>query len=109
MADIRQYSVPPQKLGIDNEENSLLKKERTRIHQPPWQNTKKGVINVTADMIADVCRDGVVEIGETKLGILRSEIATRSLRSGAAMAMHLDEVPVFSIMLVGRWSSTSGG
>ena len=59
-------------------------------------------------MIADLCRDGVVTIGETKLGILiRSEIGTKSIRSGAVMAMYLSGVPVFSIMLIGRWLSTA--
>jgi len=58
-------------------------------------------------MIADLCCDGVVTIGETKLGIRRSEIGTRSICSGAAMAMYLVGVPVFSIMLIGRWSSTA--
>ncbi len=58
-------------------------------------------------MIADLCRDRVVTIGETKLGILRSEIGTHSIRSGAAIAMYLSGVPVFSIMLIGRWSSTA--
>jgi hypothetical protein len=65
------------------------------------------IINITGEMIADVCRDGVVSIGETKQGIRRSEIGTRSIRSGAAMAMYLARVPVFSIMLIGRWSSTA--
>jgi hypothetical protein len=61
-------------------------------------------------MIADLCRDRVgvvVPIGETKLGIRRSEIRTRSIRSGAAMAMYLPGVPVFWIMLIGRWTSTA--
>ena len=58
-------------------------------------------------MIADLCHDGVVTNGETKLGIHRSEIGTKSIRSGAAMAMYLSGVPVFSIMLIGRWSTTA--
>jgi hypothetical protein len=33
------------------------------------------------------------------------EISTRSLRSGAAMEMYLAGVPVYTIMLIGRWSS----
>ena len=58
-------------------------------------------------MIADLCRDGVVTIEETKLGILQSEIGTTSICSGAAIAMYLSGVPVFSIMLIGSWSSTA--
>jgi hypothetical protein len=56
-------------------------------------------------MVANLLKDGVVAIGETKLGIQRHEIGTHSIRSGAAMAMYLAGVPVFSIMLIGRWSS----
>ena len=44
-------------------------------------------------------------IGESKLGFKISDIGTHSLRSGAAMAMYLDDVPVYTIMLIGRWSS----
>jgi hypothetical protein len=58
-------------------------------------------------MIVNLIRDGVVTIGETKLGIVRSEIGSKSIRSGAAMAMYLEGTPVFSIMLVGHWSSTA--
>ncbi len=68
---------------------------------------KNLIINVTAHMIANLCRDGVVTIGETKLGIRQSEIETRSICLGAAMAMYLSGVPIFLIMLIGRWSSTA--
>ena len=44
-------------------------------------------------------------LGESTLGFKISEIGTHSIRSGAAMAMYLDDVPVYTIMLIGRWSS----
>ena len=50
-------------------------------------------------------RTAVFDIGEKKLVIKQEEIGTHSLRSGAAMAMHLAEVPVYTIMIMGRWSS----
>ena len=68
---------------------------------------RKKLISVTSDMIINLIRDGVVGIGETKLGIERWEVGTHSIRSGAAMAMYLADVPIFSIMLIGRWSSTA--
>jgi hypothetical protein len=48
-------------------------------------------------MIADLCRNGAVTIGETKLGINQSEIGTNSICSGAAMAMYVSILvtPVF--------------
>jgi hypothetical protein len=56
-------------------------------------------------MISNLLKDGVVDIGETKLGIQCLEVGTHSIQSGAAMAMYLAGVPIFSIMLIGRWSS----
>ena len=50
-------------------------------------------------------RAAATSIGETTLGFSINEIGTHSIRSGAAMAMYLDEVPVYTIMLIGRWSS----
>jgi hypothetical protein len=44
-------------------------------------------------------------VGYEKLGIKKGEIGTHSLRSGAAMAMYLGEVPVYTIMMLGCWSS----
>jgi hypothetical protein len=68
---------------------------------------KNTIINVTAEMIADLCRNGVVAIGQTKLGIRRSEIGTSFICSGAAMAMYVSGVPILMIMIIGRWSSTA--
>ena len=50
-------------------------------------------------------RTAVTIIGEELLGFTASEIGTHSIRSGAAMAMYLDNVPIFTIMLIGRWKS----
>ncbi len=65
------------------------------------------IISITSEMIVNLIRDGIVAIGETKHGINQSEIGSKSIRSGAAMAMYLAGTPVFSIMLVGRWPSTA--
>jgi hypothetical protein len=44
-------------------------------------------------------------IGRDILGFDAFEVGTHSLRSAAAMAMYLAGVPVYTIMLIGRWSS----
>jgi hypothetical protein len=44
-------------------------------------------------------------VGPDSLGFSAKEIGLHSARSGAAMAMYLAHVPVFTIMLLGRWSS----
>eukprot|EP00957_Ditylum_brightwellii_P207179 15351855-Ditylum_brightwellii.AAC.1 len=50
-------------------------------------------------------RSAVVAIGEDKLGFKAEDVGTHSIRSGAAISMFLDNVTVFLIILVGRWSS----
>jgi hypothetical protein len=44
-------------------------------------------------------------IGSDELGFTSDQLGLHSARSGAAMAMCLAGVPVFTIMLLGRWSS----
>jgi len=44
-------------------------------------------------------------IGPDSLGFTADKICLHSACSGAAMAMYLAGVPVFTIMLLGRWSS----
>ncbi len=39
------------------------------------------------------------------MGFTPEQIGLHSARSGAAMAMYLAGVPVYTIMLIGRWSS----
>ncbi len=64
-------------------------------------------ISITSKMISNLIKDGIVAIGNTKLGILCSKVRTHSIRCRAAMAMYLAGVPIFSIMLIGQWSSTA--
>jgi hypothetical protein len=47
----------------------------------------------------------VTVLGPDSLGYTASEIGLHSARSGAAMAIYLAHVTVFTIMLLGRWSS----
>ncbi len=44
-------------------------------------------------------------VGSASLGFEPKEIGTHSLHSGAAMEMYLAGVPVYTVMLIGRWSS----
>jgi hypothetical protein len=63
------------------------------------------IANVTSDDVRRVLRVAATVLGEEALGFKPSEIGTHSIKSGAAMAMHLAEVPVYTIMIIGRWSS----
>jgi hypothetical protein len=46
-------------------------------------------------------------VGPDTLGFTAKEIGLHSTRSGAAMAMYLADISVFTIMLLGRWSSNA--
>jgi hypothetical protein len=49
----------------------------------------------------------VIHVGKDNLGFKVSKMGTHSIRSGAAMAMYLANTPVFTIMLIGHWSSNA--
>jgi len=44
-------------------------------------------------------------MGPDELGFTEDDIGTHSNRSSAAMNMYLNGIPVYTIMLLGRWSS----
>jgi hypothetical protein len=62
-------------------------------------------VGLTGKQMISLIRRAAKSIGSKRLGFDPKELGTHSIRSGAAMAMHLDGVPVYSIMLIGRWSS----
>lgn len=70
-----------------------------------WNRGK--IEHITSNMIEKALGDGVTAYGEATLRIKRNEVGTHSIRTGAAMAMYLGGVPVFAIMMIGRWSSDS--
>jgi hypothetical protein len=63
------------------------------------------ITQVKSKQMVGVLRDAVQAIGEGVLNIKVDEIGTHSIRSGAAMAMVMGGLPVYMIMLMGRWSS----
>jgi hypothetical protein len=58
-------------------------------------------------ILADL-RAAVSALGRDFLGFnTEADVGLQFLHSGAAMAMYLGSVPVFTIMLIGRWSSNA--
>jgi hypothetical protein len=55
-------------------------------------------------LLKQLCR-ATKAIGKEELGFSENQIGLHSARSGAAMAMYLAGIPVYIIMLIGRWSS----
>jgi len=56
-------------------------------------------------MIVQALEAAVVSVENDVLEINKNEIGTHLIRSGAAMATYLGECPVYTIMILGWWSS----
>jgi len=68
-----------------------------------WKNNR--IEHITSKQIVDAINTAAEAIGWESLGVKKGDFGTHSIRSGGAMAMYLDEVPIFTIMMIGRWSS----
>ena len=68
-----------------------------------WRNDM--VEHITSTEMIEAIRAAVIGIGEDQLGIKADDVGTHSIRSSAEMAMYLVECPVYTIMMIGRWSS----
>jgi hypothetical protein len=70
-----------------------------------YQNSLGALCSLTSKTVLINLRSGARSLGSSHLGYSEMDIGTHSIRSAAAMAMYLAGVPVFTIMLIGRWSS----
>ena len=70
-----------------------------------WNPNCKQVGYITSNMILESLKWAVDELGVDHLGFTSDEIGCHSIRSGAAMAMYLNNVKTYTIMLQGRWCS----
>ena len=63
--------------------------------------------HVKSEEMVAALRDAVVAMQARGVcfGFEAEDIGTHSIRSGAAMGMYLGECPVYTIMMIGRWSS----
>jgi hypothetical protein len=70
-----------------------------------YQDASGALCSISSKTVLHNLRAAARSIGQNHLGYGEMDIGTHSIRSGAAMAMYLAGVPVFTIMLIGRWSS----
>ncbi len=70
-----------------------------------YQTLDGKIHHFTGKEILARLRLAAASIGLEELGFTPSQIGLHSARSGAAMAMYLAGVPIFTIVLLGRWSS----
>jgi hypothetical protein len=68
-------------------------------------DTKGNFYYITGPQLLKWVRLTATAIGKDVLGFHPKDIGLHSAGSGAAMAMYLSGVPVYTIMLLGRWSS----
>jgi hypothetical protein len=70
-----------------------------------FMDNKGHLHQITGPQLLKRIRLAAVTIGKDILGFSPTDIGLHSARSGAAMAMYLSGVPIYTIMLLGRWSS----
>ena len=68
-----------------------------------WRNNR--MEHITSKQMTAAFRDATTATEEDKLGFKAAHVGTHSIRSGAAMAMCLGECPVYTITMIGCWSS----
>jgi hypothetical protein len=67
--------------------------------------SKGKLCTIPSTLILDRIRSAFPSLGKGKLGFTENKVGTYSNRSRGAMGMFLASTPVYSIMLIGRWSS----
>jgi hypothetical protein len=76
--------------------------DETPIYAYVREDAREGLLDSVSALT--LLRDFIKAEG-TPYGLNAKDIGLHSFRSSAAMAMYLANVPVFTIMLLGRWSS----
>jgi hypothetical protein len=89
---IKSYRIPPEKLSD------------TPINYVEFDG--KG-FTIPSSLILQKIRQAVTTLGQSVLGFSAKEVGTHSNYSGGTMGMFLSGTPVYTIMLMGRWSSDS--
>jgi hypothetical protein len=80
---------------------------RDKVKDTPinYVEVKGKCFTIPSSFILLKIRQAVSNLGYEKLGFHPEEVGTHSNRSGGAMGMFLAGTPVYTIMLMGRWSS----
>ncbi len=64
-------------------------------------------LQVTLEQVTNTLPNAMGAIGKDALGISKNEIRSHSIRWGLVMAMYPGKSLVYTIMLIGRWSSNA--
>ncbi len=86
--------------------NRILSYPNTTCNTPVCAVWRHGRLNkIAPTQVLSALHTTSKAVGSTCLGFKPSKMGTHSLCSGAAIEMYLARVPVYTIMLIGRWSS----
>jgi hypothetical protein len=86
--------------------NRILNYPNTTCDTPVCAVWRHGKLDkIASTQVLSALRAVSKAVGSACLGFKPSKMGTHSLCSGAAMEMYLSGVPVYTIMLIGRWSS----
>jgi hypothetical protein len=70
-----------------------------------FMDSNSKIHKITGVQLLKQIRLAAAALGKDILGFSPKDIGLHSARSGAAMAMYLSGIPIYTIMLLGRWSS----
>jgi hypothetical protein len=69
--------------------------------------SNRETLQVTSEQVTNALPNTMGAIGKDALAISRNEIRTHSIHLGLVMAMYLGKCPVYTILLISRWSSNA--
>ena len=107
---VTQYNNNDPQLNPVTNWASIIKRIRTYPgFKPTWEVYRYHEANkfskITASEMTKEIKAAVTCIGERALGLTQDDVGIHSPRASLAMLMYLAKEPVYTIMLVGRWSS----
>lgn len=92
-------------LHIREQHGSQLPLPSRRDPEVFWYIEQSSCRALTGSQCLKFLRTFMLSVDAASYGLHADDIGLHSLRSSSAMAMYLNGVPVYTIMLIGRWSS----
>jgi len=92
---------------IVNRMHTLINKQQATLDTPifVFADSAGVVVELTSTAALKMLRHFLSSTDTVSYGIVVALVGLHSIRSSAAMAMYLANVPVFTMMLLGRWAS----
>ena len=88
-------------------EHGLDRASKKQKKQKQKTTTTTTTTTITSQMTTNSLRSGKLYFGEYILGLSHKEVSTHYIRSGFAMELYLAKVYPETIMIMGRWASST--